>query len=143
MAKLAADFPHLTILEAAGVTTEAQLAKYDDDYTQISGIGPAFAKDIAAAVAQPAEMADETPQPAPALAPSEGGAVKQQDEPRKSGQPVSFCYTSDTVISGVAFENSDGTWDVEAGGRTYRKARQVNDQPRVPGEFQLTQAASA
>lgn len=37
---LPADFPYFSVLNAAGIHTYFQLAKYANDYTQIYGVGP-------------------------------------------------------------------------------------------------------
>lgn len=49
--KLPEDFPHLSVLNEAGIGTYAQLNKHAEDYTTIPGIGAPRAAEITAAVA--------------------------------------------------------------------------------------------
>jgi hypothetical protein len=123
MAKLPDDFPHLTVLQAEGINTEAQLAKFADDYTKIPGIGVAFAADIIAAVA--AEPADEKTEPAD---------DKAEATVEQAGRPVHFCLTLDTVVDGIAVQVDDH-WDVTVGSTVYQRARETTGTPRQPGEF--------
>lgn len=48
--KLSNDFPGHAALDAAGIHTYTQLAKYADDYTAIAGIGKATAEKIVEAL---------------------------------------------------------------------------------------------
>jgi hypothetical protein len=94
MPKLPDDFPHLSTLNAAGINTELQLAKYSEDYTKIPGIGPSGAKDIEAAVAAASASEDTTktqPLAKAAAATADGGVA------------VKFRLDRDTVLNGRAF----------------------------------------
>jgi len=94
MPPLPKNFPHLSTLNAAGINTELQLSKHSGDYTQIPGIGPAGAKDIAAAVA--AATADED---ATKTQPLAKAVAATADE----GVAVKFRLDRDTVVNGRAF----------------------------------------
>jgi len=94
MPPLPKNFPHLSTLNAAGINTEPQLSKYSEDYTQIPGIGPAGAKDIADAVASASAGEDATETQLPSKA-----AAASADE----GVAVKFRLDRDTVVNGRAF----------------------------------------
>lgn len=118
--KLPPEFPHIAVLNAADVNTFKQLSRYEDDYTQIAGIGPSFATDIAAAVkaaekaeaaatAPPAETKAAAPLPpaashsaimAGATAPP---AAKAAAKPTPKGVACKFQVDRDTIVDADAF----------------------------------------
>ena len=117
MPKLPDDFPGLAALNKAGVNTYSQLSKFSDDYTQIPGIGPVAASNIADYLA--AEKAAE-----PIV---EGNAIIEKasdDEPidlstlppalpgpptRVDGTPCRFQYDRDHIADGLAFDIDPAT----------------------------------